>query len=92
MHSAQAIFRKPAESTTVTIMLRKVVDGVYWIEGPDGTPVGLTTTSDDGTSLKAVECWWSPIRAIAEWISTPAAREWFASHGVPYLPNEASGD
>lgn len=70
-------------------MLRKVANGVYWIEGPDGLPVGLTTTLDDGTPLKVAEQWWSATGRLAEWIATPEAREWFARHGVPYPPSDA---
>lgn len=70
-------------------MLRKVADGVYWIKGPDGLPVGLATTLEDGTSLEVAEQWWSATRGLAERLSTPETREWFARHGVPYPPSDA---
>jgi hypothetical protein len=70
-------------------MLRKVVDGLYWIEGSDGLPIALATTLDDGTPLKVAEEWWSTVRRLTEWISTPEAREWFFRHGMPYPPNDA---
>lgn len=69
-------------------MWHKVTGGIYWIEGPDGIPVGLATTLDDGTPLKVAEQWWAVNRRLAEWIGTPEAREWFARHGVPYPPGD----
>jgi hypothetical protein len=87
-YSAQGGFRNLAKPSIVSSVLRKVADGVYWIEGSDGLPVGLATTLDDGTPLKVAEQWWEASRSLAEWTSTPEAREWFARQGVPYPPGD----
>jgi hypothetical protein len=48
-------------------MLRKVADGVYWIEDADGLPMAfLVTVLADGTSLKAADSWWAASRRMLE--------------------------
>jgi hypothetical protein len=58
-YSAPGTFRKSGKPSIVTSMWHKVADGVYWVEGPDGLPVGLATTLDGGTPLTIAEGWWA---------------------------------
>lgn len=40
-------------------MLRKVADGVWYIQDADGMPAALVTALDDGRSLAVAEQWWT---------------------------------
>jgi hypothetical protein len=63
-------------SSIVTVILRKVADGVYWIEDADGMPLALVTTLEDGTPLKAAEPWWAASSRMLE-------LDWGQSRGRP---------
>lgn len=62
-------------------MWHKVADGVYAIEGPDGLPIALATSLEDGTSLRVAEQWWAGSRASLDWVESDAAREWLRNLG-----------
>ncbi|MGH3165809.1 MAG: hypothetical protein ACRDN0_07925 [Trebonia sp.] len=47
-------------------MLRKVAEGVYWIEDAEGSPLALVTALEDGTSLKVAEQWWAASRRMLD--------------------------
>jgi hypothetical protein len=70
--------------------MRKVADGLYWVEDADGLPAALVTALDDGTPLKAVERWWMASRTLlqtlAEWAASSAPCEWLDFYGEPGAP------
>jgi hypothetical protein len=45
-------------------MLRKVADGVWYIEDADGLPAALVTTLQDGTPLGLAEQWWTASQTL----------------------------
>lgn len=45
-------------------MLRKVAEGVWWIEDADGMPIALVTALDDGTPLAVAEQWWAASQTL----------------------------
>ena len=58
--------QEPAPIAYRDVMLRKVADGVYWIEDADGLPMALVTALDDGTSLKAAGPWRAASRRMLD--------------------------
>jgi hypothetical protein len=67
-------------------MLRKVADGVYWIEDADGLPSALVTTLDNGTPLKVAEQWWTASRTMMD-PATDLGRELLERYGKPGEPS-----
>jgi hypothetical protein len=66
-------------------MLRKVANGVWWIEDADGMPTALVTALADGTPLAVAEQWWTASHDLLhDLTNSDSVRDWAKQQ----IPNE----